>query len=258
MNNCFEDQNKKVVIKNLFNTDKADREIIGSKIFSKYAVCPNLVKIDTRTVKISLLADFNNTTDNKVLNDLLVDLFVKIKNEFCERILFEFSILKDLEIMSKELSRFSKIKNIIQEICDSIQGKPLYPVHGDIQKENISVSGNKLALIDFEHFRFAPLELDLVNSLFFNDRNCIDVKNLIPKLIKKNLMSIELLFQMLIFYSLKQIKEGRKPSDVQKRLEKAVERLKDITKEDLISKSIPNLIVNRNFDSDWTASTCFA
>ena len=37
MNNCFEDQNKKVVIKNLFNTDKADREIIGSKIFSKYA-----------------------------------------------------------------------------------------------------------------------------------------------------------------------------------------------------------------------------
>jgi len=29
-------------------------------------------------------------------------------------------------------------------------------------------------------------------------------------------------------------------------------------KEDLIGKSIPNLIVNRNFDSDWTASTCFA
>lgn len=222
-NRLFCDQRQNLYIKVASSAGAARRELFGGKILSRDVIVPKMELLDEKTILVSRVDGVKGTkVRSGRLNDLLLDYFE------CQRPLviksMTNSIFEEVEKLSMIFGENSALSNIERKLVNF----PLFPVHGDLQKQNIFVVEGKLALIDFEHFLFAPRELELVNSLFFTDGNCLDLSDLLPKLMAMGKISAEMLRDMLAFYTLKQASMGRGYSDCRKRCEMGIEKLKVI------------------------------
>ncbi|KKQ75844.1 MAG: hypothetical protein US96_C0003G0002 [Candidatus Woesebacteria bacterium GW2011_GWB1_38_5b] len=230
MNKCFVDTRQNLVIKVLDNISKAQREIVGIREFSDIALVPQIELLDTKTISITLVDSMKSTQiPDFELTQLILQLLRKV-NSFETKINKNYNIQKRIEYLVSMFKSSECVVQTLNEIQALVSKAKLFPVHGDLQKQNIFVNSNELQLIDFEHFLFAPLELDIVNSLFFNDSNCLDAKFIISQLIKEKIFSEKMIISMLKFYAINQLAEGRKKEDVTKRLNKGLSKLDRITK----------------------------
>ena len=212
MNQNFCDPIQKVFIKILDTPEKVEREIIGAKIFSQFTKTPKTEALDNRTLKISMIEGTrSDCLKETFINNLIIDLFCKIKIGFKGQTIKKFDIEKSIESLEVKVRSRPEILLALECLKGKIKNQALYPVHGDLQRQNIFIKRGQLSLIDFEHFSFAPLELELANSLFFSDENCLDVQSLATILSEKKIISLDLLALMLVFYSIKEFAAGSSP-----------------------------------------------
>ena len=136
--------------------------------------------------------------------------------------------MEEIKYFQNKFKKKKKILFNLDAIREAIKNASLYPVHGDLQKQNIVINKKGLVLIDFEHFCFAPLELELVNSIYFNDANCLDVESIVPRLLVDKIISNRLLRVMLKYYSIKQLAQGKSENHVSKQYKRAVNKLNNI------------------------------
>lgn len=212
----FVDKEQSVVIKVFNSPEHLDREIAGVKAFKNLVRLPDIERLDSCVAKISFLPGFLGYQIREQDLTLLVAEFLSSQKSSLKDGLFTiFAEIKRLrEVFKQDISKLDLL-NQIERIASST---PLVPVHGDLQKQNIIIADGQLGLIDFEHFIWAPQELELCNSLFFNDGNCLQV-DLILKELPVRIVNRKRLWAMLQFYALKQIALGMNESTALNRLD---------------------------------------
>lgn len=222
MKQIFFDKDKLAVIKIFPTPFLMEREIAGAKSIKNFALVPKIRKLDSRVAAISLIDGFlGYQILEQDLNQLVARFLVSLKP--VSRPL-KFSIFSEIQALRKIL-KDQESQYLLNKIEKRLTNAKLYPVHGDLQKQNIIVSGGQLGLIDFEHFILAPIELELCNSLFFDDGNCLDIPEII-RFLPKNTINIPLLKLMLKFYSLKQISLGMSTKESKDRIQNALTKIK--------------------------------
>ncbi len=229
MNINFVDTKQKIIVKILENQQKAENELVGSRAFAKFAVVPEISRLDNKTLSITLIdAQPAAGIKQELLNKLILNFFRKVSGD-SDVSLSEFpNIYLELKRLKDLFSNESEIVLTLKNLEKNILRSNLFPIHGDLQKQNLFVKEEQLILVDFEHFMFAPLELDIVNSLFFKDYNCLNVDFIIKNLVDEKIFSIKMIKNMLIFYSIKQMAQGRRRKDCEKRLKDGLDRLYEI------------------------------
>lgn len=232
MKQIFFDKNQSVFIKVFPSSHVLEREMCGIKVFKELVNVPNMEVLDTKVAKITLIPGFlgYQITETDLSRLVAKFLMAKILVKDAE----EFSIFQEIKFMRLKFRENQELLEILREIEQGIMGLPLYPVHGDLQKQNIVITGGQLGLIDFEHFMFAPKELEICNSLFFNDGNCLDIQEII-NFLPKGFIDKSQFRLMLKFYTLRQISLGMDTHKAFKRLERA---LVEIGKLDLREKKL--------------------
>lgn len=219
MNQIFFDKNQSIIIKVFPSSRLLEREICGAKSFSSLVKVPKMKRLDKRVVKISFLPGFLGYQINENdLNLLMAKFLLKVKPTKQRQ---NFSIFEEIDSLINVFRGEEKIIKKLGRIKQQIKGVALYPVHGDLQKQNIVIMDDSLGLIDFEHFMFAPKELELCNSLFFSDGNCLDIPGII-KLLPRKFFDQDLLRLMLRFYTFRQISLGLDQAEAEKRFKQAL------------------------------------
>lgn len=224
MKQIFFDKDKLVAIKIFPTPFSVEREIAGALSFRNFALVPKIGKLDNRVLAISLLDGFlGYQVLEQDLNQLVAQFLDSTKSVFEPA---KFSILLEIKALRKLIKDENNL-SFLKRIEKRLTGVNLYPVHGDLQKQNIIISNGQLGLVDFEHFILAPKELELCNSLFFDDGNCLDIPEII-RFLPKNTINIPLLKLMLKFYSLKQISLGMSAKESKDRIQNALTKIKKI------------------------------
>lgn len=219
---------KRIFVKTLPEPVGAVRELVGAAVFSQFVEVPEISLGKDRILRSQqVLGERGDRIDEGVLNNLIIELLARIKKEFRGERFCGLEIGERIRGLRKSLGR-SELSKLLDWVEGEFEEQPLYPVHGDLQKQNIFVQDGELVLIDFEHFCFAPIELELVNSLFFNDKNCLAVEEIIPILWQKRIISFNLLGPMLVFYALKHLEEKGGFGETKKKLKKGFLRLERI------------------------------
>lgn len=219
MRQIFFDQTKAVFIKIFLNSQALEREICGSNSFKKLVAVPQIEVLDQKVAKISLMPGIlGYQITEQELNILISKFLQRIK---LIKINQDLTIFRKLNYLKKFFKSDPKSLNRLNRIEQNLKGASLFPVHGDIQKQNIVILNGKLGLIDFEHFIFAPRELELCNSLFFNDGNCLNIEEIVSYLPRK-LFSKKILKEMLVFYALKQQMLGMNKIEAENKLRSAL------------------------------------
>lgn len=226
MKKIFCDQNKNVFLKVLANSTRAGREMAGAKALAKYVTVPETDLIDSKTLVVKKVMGVKSTlVPKKKLASLLFDYFLNIKPVGDDEIDENFTIDQELENLIGLFSNRPAVTDSLTSVLKTVAVLPKFPIHGDLQKQNIFLSNDRLTFIDFEHFCLAPLELELVNSFFFNDKNCLDTPGILEKLEGSGKMDRKVIGQMILFYVIKQIASGRNLSDAKMRFERAIGKL---------------------------------
>lgn len=232
MNRNFRDTKQKIFVKVLSTARKAERELIGSNVFGAFVGVPQIIKLDTKTLAISQIRGSKAIGLRKdVLSNLIIDLICEINSNFTDDVVSLPTIFEEIAVLIQKFFDNPEILASLEDIEKSLVRARLFPVHGDLQKQNIFLQKEKVSLIDFEHFMFAPQELDIVNSLFFKDQNCLDAVLIIKKLVTKNIFDMKMIEYMLVFYAIKQMAAGRGKKECQKRLQAGIEKLKEVIKD---------------------------
>lgn len=215
MKQIFFDRNQLVVIKIFPNSRSLEREIYGTKHFVKIVNVPIIEKLDRKVAKISLMQGFlGYQISEEELNDIVARF---LDSTLPETGTMEFSIFEEIKKLEGFFQNDQESLKKLKKIRQQIRSQNLYPIHGDLQKQNIIIADGKLTLIDFEHFMFAPRELEFCNSLFFNDGNCLDIKGILEYL-PAGFLDKRILKAMLEFYTIRQISLGMDQIEAQKRL----------------------------------------
>lgn len=202
MKQVFLDRDKGVVVKVFPNSKLLEREICGAKNFAPFVGVPKITKLDKKVAQISLLSGFlGYQIDEDDLSRLVADLLGSLKPKIKVP---NFSITEEIVNLSQFFKADKKVIQELEQIKKTVSKSPLFPVHGDLQKQNLIISEGKLSLIDFEHFLFAPKELEFCNSLFFDDGNCLNVQKIVAFL-PPCVLDQKMLEVMLRFFKLKQI-----------------------------------------------------
>lgn len=214
-----------VVVKVLKSDNKVIQETAGINAFRPFVIVPSITKIDTKTVELSLLSGARaDAISVREIEKQTLNLFRKI--QAIPSTNRDFSVIEKIETFRQVFAQFSDIQKVLGEIEYALTFVSQYPVHGDLQKQNMFLIGQELGLIDFEHFIVAPQELELANSFFFNDHNCLPVARITPVLIEEKIIQKEMLSLMIYFYAIHQLNEGRKRSDVERKYNRALQRLR--------------------------------
>ncbi len=223
MNQIFFDKNQSIFIKVFSNSEVLEREESGIANLRSLVFVPLIKRLDNKVAKITFLEGFlgYQVLDNDL--NMLISKFLLQKKS--KKIPAKFTIFSEINKMRKIL-KDSDLK-ILLNIEEEIKGLSIYPVHGDLQKQNIIISRGKLGLIDFEHFMFAPKELELVNSMFYDDGNCLDVQGIINFLPDK-FIDQRVLISMLKFYYLRQIFLGMSANKALIRLTQSFKKIKSL------------------------------
>ncbi len=221
----FRDQKEKVFLKFCGSVVSAQQEMSGAKYLAPAVLVPKIEMLDTRTLLIYEMVGIKaSKVPNSLLNSQLLGYFSRVE---------PVSAFENGQTIFDQIERVSRQFLLPRGMVEKISHRPLFPVHGDLQKQNILLVDGQLALIDFEHFVFAPLELELVNSLFFSDGNCLDLGSLLPVLKKSGRINFEILQLMLLFYSLRQVMAGRAFIEAKRRYLFGLVRLQTILGQDL-------------------------
>lgn len=236
MKQIFIDKSQSVVIKVFTNSSVIEREICGVQSLSKIAHVPHIEKLDTKVAKISFLSGFLGYQVPEEQLNMLVSLMLLRKNALKIPVDTKFSIFSEMKKMKKILREKNDLL-MLAKIEKNIRRQPLVPVHGDLQKQNMIIFGGAFGLIDFEHFVFAPKELEVVNSLFFNDGNCLDIPSVIG-LLPQGFFNLKMMQEMTQYYALKQLILGMNSKEVIVRLNKALEMIARLGKRHVLEKSI--------------------
>lgn len=224
MNKNFRDPKKGVHIKILDQAFKADREVMGVGYFADRITVPAVIRVDSKTIVVETLEGTKSTKiDSSILcSEVAKEISERKKIQLTEKE-FDVSIFAKIRELKSLFYARTKIFRFLCRLEQDLIDLPLYPVHGDLQKQNILFGSNlEMIYIDFEHFIFAPIELELANSLFFGDRNCLDV----DQIVKKTMMDHSLIQKMLLFYAIKQYSDGRSLRDTKDKLKLSMSRLK--------------------------------
>jgi hypothetical protein len=162
-------------------------EFISGSFTAFELLCKNLLKEEQVTVAVASLLSriFWNT---KLKNSCSLDLFPFMKWENCIS-----QIANDFMSVQKALSAFMSQKEIEQVklslkkiATDTTFRKDLVILHRDLHLDNILVKNDemfdKFFFIDFEHSMEGPLELELQNSLFWDDEKSLNVRSIVDVL----------------------------------------------------------------------------
>lgn len=198
-------------------------ESLGSWAFGKYAITPSILRLNRALIDIFPLEGvLGIDVPDSVLVDHLVDLYEKVaENPGTQQV-------PSALILTNQMKHWRlphAYKDLADKLIERYKDCDLFPVHGDIHKGNIVIVGGELGLIDFEHFCFAPHEFELANLLFHNDHNCPDVEGLLLRLLKKKLVKLKVLRDMVQIYFLKELNAGGSLRKSQRLLEKALRLL---------------------------------
>lgn len=221
MKQVFFDRNKSVVIKVFPDSVQLAREICGAKNFARFVLVPQIIKLDNIVAKASFLEGFLGYQINEdELSSMIANVFTKIKpkDQKC------FSIIEEIDNLLVFFIRDEGATEELLRIKQEVGRVELFPVHGDLQKQNIIIADGELCLIDFEHFMFAPKELELCNSLFFSDGNCLNIEEIV-RLLPTGFMDKQMLKSMLKFYGLRQISLGIDKFEAQKKVLSGLDRI---------------------------------
>lgn len=251
LNQCYIDQQQQAVIKIFSDPNKLEREIAGLQTFSQFCLVPTATQLDSKTVRYPLVSGTRaDQIPPQTLSLLVIKLLSSIPSQSSPT---HLSILSQIEAFCDIFTDRPQIITFLLRLGKSLASRKLFPVHGDLQKQNIFLCDqNRIALIDFEHFTFAPLELELVNSVFFSDANCLDVANILPAL----KLSPPLLSQMLVYYSIKQLALGHPEIFVQASLNTGLKKIARLTNVNLSRFSPPSF--SKKTQPTSTNYSCFA
>lgn len=220
MKQIFFDKNRSVFIKVFQSSRQLEREKFGIKIFSNLVKVPKIVTLDSKVAAITSLDGFlgyqvsEQDLNIKIVNLLLLKKPMNINS---------FSILSEIINLEKFFSGQQAILKRLLKIKVGLKKVSLFPIHGDLQKQNIVLMEGDLGLIDFEHTIIAPKELEICNSLFFDDGNCLDSQSIVSML-PMNFFDPKMIEKMLRFYFLRQISLGLDQVEATIRLEVALKR----------------------------------
>jgi len=226
MKQIFFDKEKLVVIKVFSSLNILRRELCGAKSFSLLVRVPQMEVLDTKVLKISLLEGFLGYQVSEEDLNLVIASFL-LKKKPLKRS-SKFSITEEIKKLQKDFQDDLEIILKLRKILQEIQNRELFPVHGDLQKQNIIIGNSNLGLIDFEHFILAPKELEVCNSLFFNDGNCLDIPGILKK-IPEGFFDKKAINLMLEFFAIKQISFGMSKFEAEKRLKMAQKKVDGLT-----------------------------
>lgn len=202
MKQIYFDQNQSVLIK-IFPTSQAvEREICGAKTFSQFVEVPQIERLDNKVAKLSFIPGFlGYQVSEACLNSLIAKFLFQVKAVNKPS---RFSIREEIDSLISFFEGDQQTVGELQKIAGVIKDLEFVPIHGDLQKQNILINEGNLGLIDFEHFILAPRELELCNSLFFNDGNCLNIKEIVA-LLPQNFFDKKILELILRFFKFKQI-----------------------------------------------------
>lgn len=210
MNQIFNDLSQGVHIKILSSSQLLDREMVGAMVFSSFVKTNSPTQLDTKTLLVSTtMGKCADRIPLPLLNEKITSLFKKIKQDFTGPVFDSLCVENLIEELSLCFIGQKEIEKSLDLILAAVAKSKKFPIHGDLQKQNILIDDQEnIALIDFEHFCFGPQELELVNSLFHNDSNCLDLVAIVPPFIKQGIVSVDLLEFMFLLYTLKEVAQG--------------------------------------------------
>lgn len=226
MKQIFFDKEKSVVIKVFSSFKVMEREACGVQNFSSLVVVPKVEKIGPKVLKISLLEGFLGYQIPEEDLSLIIAQFL-LRKKPLENPSF-FTITEEIKKLQAVFQDQPEILNQLGDIQKLIKNKKLFPVHGDLHKQNIIIKDGNLSLIDFEHFIFSPKELEVCNSLFFNDGNCLDILGICQN-IPEGFFDKKIMMAMLNFFAIKQIGFGMSKLEAEKRLKLAQDKITRLT-----------------------------
>jgi RIO-like serine/threonine protein kinase len=182
------------------------REVEGARVFKKHAYTPDSLRVDSRTVLVpAIQGQRGDALDEQALHVKVLELLIDMSRETAQPndIDIELSITSFVQKRRDGCQRGSDMRRFFNGLLKDLRGAHMIPIHGDLQKQNIFLTPEgDLALIDFEHFCYAPLEFELVNSMFHCDENCLDVDFLVSELNKRGLIDEKLLRKAFALYAL--------------------------------------------------------
>lgn len=204
---------EKYLVKNFLSNEKRIRESIGMNIFNLTSgKSPLMIGYYENTAFSEFLGKYqptNKLIDVNVLSPVQIDSIVadfvgnaywsyKFKHKdkldnFSEykwahrinKIYSEFINNKQLENYLGQKLYIKISKNLAKVLKDKSLNDNLTILHRDLHlgnilcQENSSSKEYNFKIIDFEHFMEGPLELEFQNSLFWNDKMSLNVKNII-------------------------------------------------------------------------------
>lgn len=209
MNKCYFVPDQGVVVKICATAESARREVEGARVFRKIVITSEPKVVDSRTVLMKIVEGepspaFSDQIVNVLVRDLLRrSVAMSLKTEMRTS---AFSIQRLIDELIKKYAYSQDILRFLTQLQKDIELKPLVPIHGDLQKENMLISpSGELIVIDFEHFCYAPIEFELVNSMFHSDGNCLDIQFQLSELRKITDISDELIRKALVLYALRRV-----------------------------------------------------
>ncbi len=209
MNKCFIDPDQSVVVKICATREIALREVEGAHVFQKFVHTSNPKRVDSKTLEMVLIdGKIGTAVPCKVLNGHVLDMFRKIVSEpvLHDYQMSPYSMYRHIRKLRKKYAYSADITSFLVQLEKDIRTKAFVPIHGDLQKQNMFINpSGELALIDFEHFCYAPIEFELVNSMFHSDGNCLDIQFLLEELRKITPISDELIRKALVLYTLQRV-----------------------------------------------------
>ena len=231
MNQCFNDQSRRMFIKIMANSRLLDREMVGSTVFSGFVKTGLPTQLDSKTLLVpTVLGKSADLASPQLLNQEILGIFKKIKQDFIGPVYESLCIENLIEELSLCFIGQKQIEKYLDIILVAVGHNKKFPIHGDLQKQNIFFDNQEnITLIDFEHFCFGPQELELANSIFHNDSNCLDLMTILPPLIKQGIISVDLLVLMFLLYTLKEIVQGTSINTARKNYQRGIDIVSQFT-----------------------------
>lgn len=164
----------------------------------------NFVSTETIKIVLDIYKSYKPkcSTDNNSWKQKLIQIKEDLKNN--EQTLRKFGSTKITKKLLSDLEILINYNNY----------KTITYVHGDLHLGNIILNDSGVCLIDFEHSMEAPIELELQNSIFWNDEMSLDVEICRSLIVKARIeYSAELEILLMSFYISKQLLLALKEQD---------------------------------------------
>ncbi len=115
---------------------------------------------------------------------------------------------------------------------------PIQPLHRDLHLGNLINTKSGVKIIDFEHFRFGPLEYEFSNSLLFDDESSLNISQISKKLYSFGVfLNLNLALMLTVVYFIEQFCQSYDKSDLNKQ-KLLIQKFINLTKRNNIFDSL--------------------